>query len=144
MAALRLCTAKSCSHCWRSTSGYGVMSFRVKQATTSTGALVNCSMDACADAVQVGFGVPSFLRSCCHAVAIASARLRFAGLSIRTMNLQGWALCAEGADVAASRISHRTSWGTGRWRYFLMLRRFLIASVMWDIKGQLFNGTLFF
>ena len=46
MTALRLCTAKSCSHRWRSASGYGVMSFRVKQATTSTGALVNCSMDA--------------------------------------------------------------------------------------------------
>ena len=96
------------------------------------------------DAARVSFGVPSFLRSCCHAVAIASARVRFVACSVRMMNLQGWALCAEGADAAASRISHRTSFGTGRWRYFLMLRRFLIASVTWDIKGQVFNGTLFF
>ena len=144
MAALRLCTAKSCSKRWRSASGYGVMSFRVKQATTSKGAFVNCSIDACADTVRVPFGVPSFLRSSCHAVAIASARPRFANLSVRMMNLQGCALCAEGADVAASRISDKTPWGTGRWRYFLMLRRFLIASVTWDIKGQLFNAGLLF
>jgi hypothetical protein len=35
------------------------------------------------------------------------------------------------------RISRMASGGTGRWVYFLMLRRCLIASVTWDIYGSI-------
>jgi hypothetical protein len=45
-------------------------------------------------------------------------------------------LCAEGAHRAASKISLRTSVEIGREEYFLMLRRFLIASDSHDMRTR--------
>lgn len=100
----------------------------------STESLINFARFSCVS--------PSFLRSCSQVSAIASAKRRFCCVSVRMMNCQGCALCAEGAHFAALRISRMASGGTGRWVYFLMLRRCLIASVTWDITSQLFNGSL--
>ncbi len=88
----------------------------------SVGAVMKRAMEALADSFWSVLEIPSFWRSSCHALAIDSARARLLSSSVRTMNRQGWALWAEGAHVAASKISFMSAFGMGACVYFLMLR----------------------
>src|SRR3972149_11540192 len=102
----------------------------VRHGTMTIGAFVNRSTEALTRFSRSFSETPFLARSFFQRFAIVLANFSFRAESLTTMNRQGCALCADGAQVAASRMVSRILSETSLDVYSRILRLFFKKPIL--------------